>query len=82
MTYRDKGWTFLGKTAEIQAEHRAAAATTGRTISSACASRCHAAAHGTNLYDFPLTPEEIGQVIIEYMADLYAPDWNPWKKHP
>lgn len=45
-------------------------------------SKCHAAAHGTNLYDFDLQKEEVEQAIIEYMADYYAQDWNPWEKPP
>lgn len=45
-------------------------------------SRCHALAHGTNLFDpeLELTQEDIEQAITEYMADYYAPNWNPWAK--
>lgn len=43
--------------------------------------KCHALAHGTNLYDDPgLNAEDMNQAIIEYMADYYAPNWNPWAK--
>lgn len=45
-------------------------------------SYCHSHAHGRPLYDTPITAEDINQACIEYLADIYAPDWNPWKKHP
>lgn len=46
-------------------------------------SDCHALAHGTNLRDWvDIDQEAICQAITEYMADMYAPDWNPWHKHP
>lgn len=48
--------------------------------------RCHALAHGTNLYKADgidtLTPEDVNQAIVEYLADLYAPDWDPWETFP
>lgn len=46
--------------------------------------RCHAVAHGTRLPERPdfMDAEEIGQACIEYLADYYAPDWNPWLKYP
>ena len=34
--------------------------------------KCHALAHGINLADIPFTKEDVEQVIVEYMADLYA----------
>lgn len=42
--------------------------------------RCHAVAHGTR---FPENPDwmnavELHEACIEYLADLYAPDWYPW----
>ena len=41
---------------------------------------CHAMAHGINLIGHPdLTQEDIEQRILEYLADYYAPNWNPWK---
>lgn len=44
-------------------------------------SKCHALAHGTNLFDCDdLTQEDMEQAITEYMADYYAPIWNPWAK--
>lgn len=39
---------------------------------------CHALAHGTDLRGVEITQEEIQQAVVEYLADLYAPDWNPW----
>ena len=43
---------------------------------------CHSHVHGHPLYDTDLTAEDLEQACIEYLADYYAPDWNPWKKHP
>lgn len=43
--------------------------------------KCHALAHGTNLFDCEdFTQEDMEQAIVEYMADYYAPAWNPWGK--
>lgn len=42
-------------------------------------SDCHAMAHGINLLGYPdLTQEDIELRILEYLADMYAPDWDPW----
>lgn len=41
---------------------------------------CHALAHGTNLRDWQdVTQEDIEQGCAEYLGDLYAPDWWPYK---
>lgn len=44
--------------------------------------RCHAMAHGTNIYDDPdFDPSDIEQAAVEYLADYYAQQgllWNPW----
>jgi len=47
-------------------------------------SYCHSHVHGRPLYDTPMTAEDLEQACIEYLADYYAPDWNPWAKgfHP
>ena len=51
-------------------------------------STCHALAHGINLAGVDLTPEDVKQAIVEYMADLYAdlgfrwPDGEPLEKMP
>lgn len=43
-------------------------------------SDCHALAHGINSHDYPdMSPEAVGQSILEYLADYYTPDWRPWK---
>lgn len=40
--------------------------------------RCHALAHGINLYDNPdMTQEWAEQAIVEYLADYYPGHWNP-----
>ena len=43
---------------------------------------CHAAAHGTRLPEAPdwLTPADIEQACVEYLADLYAGEWWPWRQ--
>lgn len=43
---------------------------------------CHALAHGFDLrgLDDPPTQEDMTQACVEYLADYYAPDWNPWGK--
>jgi len=43
-------------------------------------SRCHAQCHGIDLDDTEITQEDMEQYCIEYLADFYAPDWNPWKR--
>ena len=47
--------------------------------------RCHGTAHGVPIYDSPdaITPDEVCQLCVEYVADYYAEDdggWNPWVK--
>ena len=43
----------------------------------------HALAHGTNLRDWQdVTQEDIEQACCEYLADYYAPAWNPWAANP
>ena len=41
---------------------------------------CHALAHGIDLNGWGATKEDMEQAIVEYLADYYAPDWNPWGK--
>ena len=45
---------------------------------------CHALAHGLDTDECRLTPEDVEQGCVEYLADLYAPDWWPWRSgyHP
>lgn len=45
-------------------------------------SYCHSHAHGAPLYDTDVTAEEMNQFCVEYLADLYAPRWNPWEREP
>lgn len=42
---------------------------------------CHALAHGTVLryWQKGMTQANIEQACAEYLADLYAPDWWPYK---
>ena len=42
-------------------------------------STCHAQAHGHLLAD-GLTQSWVEQECMEYVADIYAPDWSPWKE--
>ena len=41
---------------------------------------CHALAHGITLNDWDATQQDVEQAVTEYLADYYAPDWNPWGK--
>ena len=44
---------------------------------------CHAHIHGNPLYDTDMTPEEVAQLAVEYLADYYAEEvWNPWSGEP
>ena len=42
---------------------------------------CHALAHGTQLHYWQrdIQEEEMEIACAEYLADLYAPDWWPYK---
>ena len=43
--------------------------------------RCHAVAHGTRMPEYAdwMDTEEMTQACIEYLADMYAPDWYPYR---
>lgn len=43
--------------------------------------RCHALAHGTDVLGGDLTPGDVEQAVVEYLADFYAEDggWYPYK---
>lgn len=44
-------------------------------------SDCHAMAHGINVIGHPdLSQEDMEQHIVEYLADMYAPNWYPYEK--
>lgn len=46
-------------------------------------SDCHAMAHGINLRGWvDVAKEDIDQACCEYLADCYAPAWNPWTDSP
>lgn len=40
---------------------------------------CHGEAHGTKMTEYSMTAEEIEFACAEYLADLYAGDWYPYK---
>lgn len=42
-------------------------------------SACHAEVHGVRMYEHDITVEEMEQMIVEYLADMYAPRWNPYE---
>ena len=50
-----------------------------QTLVTLCAD-CHALAHGIDLRGVEMTQADMEQAITEYLADYYAPDWNPWGK--
>ena len=39
---------------------------------------CHAHVHGVVPDYSDVTPDEMASYCLEYVADYYAPDWNPW----
>lgn len=41
--------------------------------------RCHMQAHGDDLDGMPFTQADVERACVEYLADLYAPDWWPWE---
>ena len=41
---------------------------------------CHAQAHGIDIVHPDFDEEHMQQLCTEYLADYYAPDWNPWKR--
>ena len=43
-------------------------------------SYCHSHVHGHPLYETDFTAEDVEQMIVEYLADYYAPDWNPYRR--
>ena len=40
---------------------------------------CHMQAHGDNLKGMPFTQADVEQACVEYLADMYAPVWWPWR---
>ena len=42
---------------------------------------CHGIAHGgIEATEWEMYPEEVNQACIEYVADMYAPRWDPYFK--
>ena len=41
-------------------------------------SDCHALAHGMDLRGVEISEADVEQSCVEYLADLYAPDWWPY----
>jgi len=42
---------------------------------------CHGQAHGIDMWADPdFDPSFMEQAVVEYLADFYAPDWNPWRR--
>ena len=41
---------------------------------------CHMQAHGDNLKGMPFTQADVEQACVEYLADMYAPRWWPWRQ--
>jgi len=85
--YRRDGWrcALCDSTQTIQIHHvipRGQGGTNSIHNLITLCSTCHAQAHGMDLWDTGITAADMEQYCTEYMADLYAPDWNPWKRHP
>lgn len=42
---------------------------------------CHAQAHGINMLDMrDISVEDMEQYIVEYLSDMYAGEWNPYRR--
>ena len=41
---------------------------------------CHAQVHGHLLVDGGWSAEDVEQAAVEYLADYYAGEWNPWRR--
>jgi hypothetical protein len=87
--YRRDGWqcALCDSTKQLQIHHcikRSQGGTSNPENLIALCSKCHAAAHGIILDEAyaGVTTQEMQQNITEYLADTYAPDWNPWHKLP
>lgn len=85
--YRRDGYrcALCDSTKYLQIHHcvkRSAGGTNNRQNLITLCADCHAMAHGINLNGWEITKEEMEQAIVEYLADLYAPDWNPWRERP
>ena len=86
--YRREGWrcALCDSTKYLQIHHIIKRSQGGsnhpHNLITLCAD-CHALAHGTNLRGWQdVTQESIVQACTEYLADYYAPQWNPWASRP
>ena len=46
-------------------------------------SNCHSLAHGVQLDETPMTPEDVELACVEYLSDYYCErvgEWNPWQR--
>lgn len=83
--YRRDGWrcALCDSTQYIQIHHAVPRGEGGtdemQNLITLCAD-CHALAHGMDLRGWGATKEDVDQAIVEYLADYYAPNWNPWAK--
>ena len=83
--YRRDGWrcALCDSTQYIQIHHVVPRGKGGpqtmQNMITLCAD-CHALAHGIDLRGVEMTQADMEQAITEYLADYYAPDWNPWGK--
>ena len=83
--YRRDGWqcAICGSSRYLQIHHCIPRGKGGsdyaQNLITLC-SDCHALAHGINLVGHPdLSQSDMEQSIVEYLADLYAPEWWPWR---
>lgn len=83
--YRRDGWrcALCDSTQYIQVHHCVPRGEGGtdeiQNLITLC-SDCHALAHGMDLRGWGAKKEDVDQAIVEYLADYYAPNWNPWSK--
>ena len=40
---------------------------------------CHGLVHGVLVPGLDMAPQDVEQACCEYLADIYAPDWWPYK---
>ena len=41
---------------------------------------CQALAHGIPMLDMKVTAQDMEQYIVEYLADMYPGEWNPYRR--
>lgn len=82
--YHRDGWqcALCGSTRYLQLHHVIPRGQGGKdnahNLITLCAD-CHASAHGLNLHDYPdITQADVVQLCVEYVADMYAGEWDAW----